>query len=118
MSQEQAAQGSRQGAEEFYSISDAEAQREYVQVRRASKWVPFFLPHLKSGMRLLDCGCGVGSITPQVTLLVSTGMRANSKSHGISQPKGASQMSHLRSATCTTLATPTPRSMRSLPTRY
>jgi hypothetical protein len=30
MSQEQAAQGSRQGAEEFYSISDAEVQREYV----------------------------------------------------------------------------------------
>jgi len=73
MSQEQAAQGSRQGAEEFYSISNAEVQREYVQVRRASKWVPFLLPHLKSGMRLLDCGCGVGSITADLAEIVAPG---------------------------------------------
>jgi ubiquinone/menaquinone biosynthesis C-methylase UbiE len=49
--------------DEFYSLSDLEAQRTYVGVRRAEKWVGFFLPHLHSGMSLLDCGCGVGSIT-------------------------------------------------------
>lgn len=49
--------------EEFYSLSDHEAQRAYVGVRRAEKWVGFFLPYLRPGMSLLDCGCGVGSIT-------------------------------------------------------
>lgn len=33
-------------ADEFYSISDAEAQQTYVGVRRARQWVGFFLPHL------------------------------------------------------------------------
>src|SRR4026208_1659943 len=29
----------------------------------AASHAAFFLPHLKSGMRLLDCGCGPGAIT-------------------------------------------------------
>ncbi|MGH2503831.1 MAG: hypothetical protein ACRDID_15075, partial [Ktedonobacterales bacterium] len=49
--------------EEFYNIADEQAQIAYVQTRRAAQWVPFLLPHLHSGLRLLDCGCGVGSIT-------------------------------------------------------
>jgi ubiquinone/menaquinone biosynthesis C-methylase UbiE len=31
--------------------------------RNATTYAAFLLPHLKEGMRLLDCGCGVGSIT-------------------------------------------------------
>lgn len=31
--------------------------------RNATNYAAFLLPHLKEGMRLLDCGCGVGSIT-------------------------------------------------------
>jgi len=58
---------------EFYSISDAEAQRTYVGVRRAKDWVGFFLPHLKKGFRILDCGCGVGSITLDLAELVAPG---------------------------------------------
>ena len=58
---------------EFYSINDAEAQRMYVGVRRARDWVGFFLPHLKKGWSLLDCGCGVGSITLDLAEHVAPG---------------------------------------------
>jgi len=82
---------------EFYSISDAEAQRTYVGVRRAKDWVGFFLPHLKKGFSILDCGCGVGSITLDLAELVAPGQvigvdmdagqleigRANAKERGL-----------------------------------
>ena len=58
---------------ESYSIADHEAQVAYVQVRRAAQWVPFFLPHLRAGLRLLDCGCGVGSITLDLAAIVAPG---------------------------------------------
>jgi ubiquinone/menaquinone biosynthesis C-methylase UbiE len=59
--------------DEFYSIADPQAQVEYVQVRRAARWVPFLLPHVLPGMRLLDCGCGVGSITLDLAEIVAPG---------------------------------------------
>ena len=58
---------------EFYSLNNAEAQRTYVGVRRAKDWVAFFLPHLKQGFSVLDCGCGVGSITLDLAELVAPG---------------------------------------------
>lgn len=62
-----------QAGGEYYSIADQQAQVEYVQVRRAAQWVPFFAPHLRPGMRLLDCGCGVGSITLDLAEIVAPG---------------------------------------------
>jgi ubiquinone/menaquinone biosynthesis C-methylase UbiE len=59
--------------DEFYSLADHQAQVEYTQVRRAARWVPFLLPHLRTGMRLLDCGCGVGSITLDLAESVAPG---------------------------------------------
>lgn len=59
--------------EEFYPLSDHEAQRSYVGVRRAEKWVGFFLHHVSPGMSLLDCGCGVGSITLDLAERVAPG---------------------------------------------
>jgi ubiquinone/menaquinone biosynthesis C-methylase UbiE len=59
--------------EEFYNIADEQVQIAYVQTRRAAQWVPFLLPHLRSGLRLLDCGCGVGSITLDLAERVTPG---------------------------------------------
>lgn len=59
--------------QETYTISDSDAQRIYTGVRRAKEWVPFLLPHLRSGMSLLDCGCGVGSITLDLAEIVAPG---------------------------------------------
>lgn len=58
---------------EFYSLNNAEAQQTYVGVRRAKDWIGFFLPHLQKGFSVLDCGCGVGSITLDIAELVSPG---------------------------------------------
>jgi len=58
---------------EFYSISDAGAQHTYVGVRRAAQWAGFFLPHLRPGFSVLDCGCGVGSITLDLAEQVAPG---------------------------------------------
>jgi SAM-dependent methyltransferase len=58
---------------ETYTISDPDAQRIYTEARRAAQWVPFFLPHLRTGMSLLDCGCGVGSITLDLAAIVAPG---------------------------------------------
>jgi SAM-dependent methyltransferase len=68
-----------------------------VGVRRAKDWVGFLLPHLKPGFDLLDCGCGVGSITLDLAGLVAPGKvigvdmdegqleiaRANAKQRGL-----------------------------------
>jgi len=59
--------------ETFYSVVDAEVQRTMVGSRRAQQWVGFLLPYLHPGMTVLDCGCGVGSITLDVAERVHPG---------------------------------------------
>lgn len=73
MSEEsQGAPVERPAGQEVYAMAD-QAQVALVGGRRAAKWVPFLLPHLRPGMRLLDVGCGVGSITLDLAELVAPG---------------------------------------------
>src|SRR4051812_32455800 len=41
--------------------------------RTATRDAGFFIPHLRPGMRLLDCGCGQGTITVGLAELVTPG---------------------------------------------
>src|SRR4029453_16149816 len=40
---------------------------------RTGRAAAFLAPHLRAGMRLLDCGCGPGSITADLATLVAPG---------------------------------------------
>ena len=46
---------------------------DFMSRRTAESHASFFLPHLKAGMRLLDCGCGPGGITVGLAQRVSPG---------------------------------------------
>ena len=52
---------SKSGKQERYSHGYESKFVEYLQKRRVSKDAAFFLPHLESGMRIIDCGCGPGT---------------------------------------------------------
>jgi SAM-dependent methyltransferase len=43
-------------------VIEGAVQRRYVADRDAARFLPFLLPHVRSGIDVLDVGCGVGSI--------------------------------------------------------
>ncbi len=55
-----------------YTLEGA-ALRKYMQSRTAAQQAEFFIPYLRSGMSLLDAGCGGGSITLGLAELVTPG---------------------------------------------
>jgi SAM-dependent methyltransferase len=58
--------------EQRYVIEDS-VQREYVGARDLRTFLPFLEPHLRSGMDVLDAGCGVGSIALDLAPTVAPG---------------------------------------------
>jgi SAM-dependent methyltransferase len=62
--------GGERPAPERYAHDEA-FTREVMGRRTAATSVPFLLPHLRPGMRVIDCGCGQGSITIDLAELVA-----------------------------------------------
>ena len=58
---------------EQYTMGYGPAATMIMGLRTAQAHAAFFLPHLKPGMNLLDCGCGPGTITLSVSQVVSPG---------------------------------------------
>ncbi len=56
----------------FYGY-DSPAVRDHYIGRSASPVAEFFMPHLQSGMCILDCGCGPGTITLGLAAAVAPG---------------------------------------------
>src|SRR5919108_131972 len=58
--------------EQRYVIEESVQQR-YVGSRDARTFLPFLLPYLRSGLEVLDAGCGVGSIALDLAPTVAPG---------------------------------------------
>jgi ubiquinone/menaquinone biosynthesis C-methylase UbiE len=63
---------SKEQPKETYSLHDTDLQRSMV-ARSALKQAAFFVPHLRQGMHVLDCGSGPGSVTVDLAFLVAPG---------------------------------------------
>ena len=55
----------------MYSVGYDAATTDFFHHRRAASHAAFFLPHVRPGMTLLDCGCGSGTITSDFAALVA-----------------------------------------------
>ena len=68
-------QASASGSEtkERYTLGYSSQTVQQLQKRTAAREAGFLLPHLSAGMRLLDCGCGPGSISIGLAEAVAPG---------------------------------------------
>lgn len=58
---------------EQYTLGYGAASTAMMINRTAERHLGFLLPYLKSGMKVLDCGCGPGSLTLSLAEIVSPG---------------------------------------------
>ena len=66
-------EGARGDRREAYSLGYGAEEQERLARRRAAEAAGFLLPHLRAGTRVLDCGCGPGSITLDLAAVVAPG---------------------------------------------
>jgi ubiquinone/menaquinone biosynthesis C-methylase UbiE len=59
------------GTERLYQTDDEWSRAVFA--RRTGRVAAFLVPHLRAGTRLLDCGCGPGSITVDLAQVVAPG---------------------------------------------
>ena len=62
---------SKTDTEDTYLVGYGDAARAWIEYRTAESHAAFFTPHLKSGMHLLDMGCGPGGITIGLAKIVA-----------------------------------------------
>lgn len=58
---------------EQYVHGYEEWTRQWMAQRTAARDLDFLIPHLKTGMSVIDCGCGPGSITADLATIVAPG---------------------------------------------
>lgn len=56
-----------------YRLGWSQAVTKYQERRSVKKFADFLLPHLKSEMVLLDCGCGIGNMTIEFAKILDKG---------------------------------------------
>src|SRR5262249_51459675 len=56
-----------------YTHGYSEEHRRFLSTRTAQDEGDLLLPHLRPGMRLLDCGCGQGALTTSLAGVVAPG---------------------------------------------
>src|SRR5205085_4499604 len=66
--------GARSAGDERYTLGYGERVAPLLAGRTAEAVAGHLVPHLRPGMRLLDCGCGPGSITLDLAEVIAPEM--------------------------------------------